>query len=382
MDADLWDFGYNHARNPGNPHELDFLRGFHDLATLTLLRNWLQANSGSSIRLTSVWQDKYGNVIPNPLAPGQKYNYQEIADLAVIVRNAQNSQASTWMWLLQAQVVKNSSSPLPGGTSTAREIYLYETMPEFTWHGKQSLGFKFQLKNDFPGPAANYKHWSFMCFRENAQPLPKQKFIDVRWPGSPSSGLAAASFCDELLELVTHFSVRPVPANVYGAPLAPHREWEKLARQILHKAQLKPQSGHASKVKRQKADVLVCAMLAESYAGTPRWIDARGHNCRAGCGICFPGAQSEEILYSSISTGFVTFQPEFNLSRAMREKWDAAEGASENGNSDKGPGDGGREPPRGNDQGDGQDGGAGAKLTLIVDVAADMGAQPSPQLFR
>lgn len=368
MDADLWDSGYNHARSPGNPHELDFLRGFHDLASLTRLRNWLQANSHANIRLTSVWQDKYGNVVPNPLAPGQKYNYQEVADLAVIVRDAQNIQASAWMWLLQAKVVKNSSSPLPAGNSTNREIYLYESMPDFIWHGKQSLGFKFQLKNDFPGPVGNYKHWSFLCFRENAKPCPSNKFIDVRWPGSLSIGLTVASFCDELLELVTHFSVRPVPANIYGAPLASYPEWEKLAQQILRKAQLEPQFGHASRVKGGQADVLMCAMLAESHAGMPMWIDARGHNCRAGCDICFLGAYSE---YSSISTGFDEYQPEFDLSQVMREKWDAAEGESGDGNGDEGQSDGGGEPPSGGDQRDGEDGGAGAKLTLIVDVAAE-----------
>ena len=99
MVAVLWDSGYNNARSPGTPDELDFLRGFHDLASLTLLRNWLQANSGSNIRLTSVWQDKYGNVVPNPLAPGKQYHYQEVADLAIIVRDAHNSQSSAWMWL-------------------------------------------------------------------------------------------------------------------------------------------------------------------------------------------------------------------------------------------------------------------------------------------
>lgn len=370
MDADIWDSGYNLARSPGNPNELDFLRGFHDLASLTLLRNWLQTNSGSNIRLTSVWQDKYGNVVPNPLAPGQQYRYQEVADLAVIVRDAKNIQASAWMWLLQAKVVNNSSSQLPAGSSTAREIYLYESMPDFTWHGKQSLGFNFQLKNDFTGPVADYKHWSFLCFRESAQPRPKNKFIDVRWPGSPSSGLAVASFCDELLELVTHFSVRPVPATVYGAPLALHPEWEKLAQQILHKAQLKPQFGHVSRIKGKKADVLTSAFLAESYEGMPMWLDVRGHNCKADCDICFPGSCSEEILYSSISTGFDRYQPEFDLSRAMQEKWDVAQGESGDGNGDEGQGDGGSEPPRDDDQRDGEDGGAGTRLTLFVDVAA------------
>jgi len=370
LDADLWDSGYNNARSLGNPVELDFLRGFHNLASLTLLRNWLQANSGSNIRLTSVWQDKYGNVVPNPLAPGQHYNYQEVADLAVIVRDAHNSQASAWMWLLQAKVVSNSSAPLPAGNSTSREIYLYESMPDFTWHGKQSLKYNFQLKNDFKSPSADYKHWSFLCFRDNAMPCPSNKFIDVRWPGSSSGGLSVTSFCDELLELVTHFSVRPVPANVYGAPLEHNPEWEMLAKQILHKAQLKPQFGHASKAKGQKADVLICAMLAERYAGTPIWLDARGNQCKAGCDFCFPGACSDDISYSFISTGFDEYQPNFDLSRDMQEKWDTAEEESRYWKGDKWQGDGGREPPRGGDQRDGEDGGAGAKLTLFVDVAS------------
>ncbi len=44
---------------------------------------------------------------------------------------------------------------------------------------------------------------------------------------------------------------------------------------------------------------------------------------------------------------------------------DLPQGESKNGDSN-----GGREPPRGGDQRDGEDGGAGAKLTLFVDVAS------------
>lgn len=308
--------------------------------------------------------------MPDPLAPGPHYNYQEIADLAVVVRDAHNSWASAWMWLLQAKVVKDSSKSLPVGPSTDREIYLYEVMPKFTWHGKHSLGFKFQLKNDFTGAAADYKHWSFLCFEENAKPPPSKGFIDVRWPGSQSNGLAVSSFSDELLKLVTHFAACPVPMNVYGAPLNPHPEWDKLAQQILHKAKSKPQFGHASRVKGKQADVLICAFAAERHAGITTWVDARGHVCRADCNICFPGVCSEEIFYSSISTGFDEFQPEFDLSLAMHEKWNAVEDKSGDENDDKGRGDGGIEPPNDGDQRDAEDGGAGAKLTLFVDVSA------------
>lgn len=368
MDAILWDFGYKNARSTGNPNELDFLRGFHDLSSLTLLKNWLQENSGSNIRLTSVWQDKYGYVVPDPLAPGQEYNYQEIGDLAVIVRDAYNRPASDWMWLLQAKVVSSSSAPLPAGNSTAREIYLYESMPDFTWHGKQSQGHKFQLKNDFKCPSSDYKHWSFLCFRENAMPSPGNKFIDVRWPGTPSSRLRVTSFCDELLELITHFSVRPAPADVYGAPLEHHPEWEKLAQQIQHKAKLKPQLGHASKVKWQKGDVLI-SLLAEGNASTQYWFDALGNFCSAGCNICFPGACSNDISHSFISTNFDGHQPNLGLPQDMQDKWDAAEEESRYRKSDEWQSDRGKEPPRGGDHRDGEDGGAGAKLTLVVDVA-------------
>lgn len=369
MDAQLWDSGYDNARIPGNPHELDFLRGFHSLTFLTNLRNWLQVNSGFKIQLTSVWQDKFGNVVPNPLAPGQQYKYQEVADLAVIVRDAVNSKASARMWLLQAKVVGNSSSLLPAGDSTAREIYLYESMPNFSWHGQESLGFHFQLKNDFIGSVANYKHWSFLCFRENTQSPPANKFVDVRWPGSVSSGLAVSSFCDELLELVTHSFVQPVPANVYGAPLAPHPEWEKLAQQILHKAAQKPQSGHASMIKGQKANVLMCAMLAESHIGRPMWIDSQGHFCRAGCTTCFNVSGPEDIPYAFLSTGFNGYRPKFNLSLNLQEKWEV-EVDPLTANNGRSGGGGGHKPPMGGGQGEGEDGGAGAKLTLFVDVAA------------
>lgn len=370
MDADIWDSGYNHARISGYPDELDFLRGFHNLGSLNRLRNWLQTYSGSNVRLTSVWQDKYGNVVPSPLAPGPQYKYQEVADLAIIVRDAQNRHTSAWMWLLQAKVTSNSRGRLPPGNSTDREIYLYESMPPFTWHGKQSLRFTFQLQKDFRGPVEHYKHWSFLCFRENAQPIPADKFIDVRWPGSLLLPVVpVASFCDELLKLVTHFSVGSAQVTTYGAPLAPHPEWEKLAQQILYQAHLKPQFGHASRVKGQQADVLMCAMLAESRAGMLMWTDAEGRNCDAACDICFPGISSEGILYSSISTGFDQYDPEFDLSQAMQEKWDTAGSKSRDENREKGNDDGGSEPPGGGDQGDGVDGGSGAKLTLFVDVA-------------
>ena len=278
------------------------------------------------------------------------------------------------MWLLQAKVVSNSSNPLPADESTEREIYLYESMPDFKWHGQQSLGFNFQLKKDFKGPAANFKHWSFLCFRKNTQSPPNNKFIDVRWPGSPSNGLAVASFCDELLELVTHFAVHPVPANVYGALLAPHPEWDKLAQQILHKAQLKPQSGHASKVKGQKADVLMCAMLAERSIGIPIWIDSQGQMCREGCTICFSGYGPEDVPYSAISTGFKSYHPRFNLSQNMRKNW-GVEFEPRTVNDRESRDDGGSKPPSGDGQGGGEDGGAGAKMTLFVDVAAVEGRE-------
>ena len=365
MDARLWDFGLKNARSLGNPQELDFLRGLHDLASLSALRDWLHKNSGIDVRITSIWQDKYGNVVPNPLAPGQHYKYQELADLAVVVRDAGNSNDSDWMWLLQAKVVNDSRGTLPAGSSTAREIYLYESMPDFTWHGKQSLHCTYSLKNDFKGPSGKYKHWSFLCFKENAAPFPSNKFINVRWPGSSSNNLTVTSFCSELLKLVTHFRARPLTNAVYGAPLAGHPEWNKLYQQILHKTSLKPQIGHASKKKGGKASVLVCAMLAEHNPRTTMWVDSSGKYCQSGCKICFPDVLEEDIFYSLVSTGFAMHQPNFNKSQAMQENWVSSEDALENTKND-----GGRKPPTDGDQRDGEEGGAGVMLTLFVDVAS------------
>lgn len=373
IDALIWDSGYLHGRTPGSPDELDFLRGFHNPKTLADLRQWLQTNSGTNICLSSVWQDKYGNVVPNPVAPGQKYRYQEIADLAVIVRDAQNSQISSWMWLLQAKVVSNSLGRLPSGDSTDREIYLYESMPDFSWYGKHSLGFNFQLRKDFPGTVADYKHWSFLCFREKAQPCPSDKFIDVRWPGSSSNAIAVSSFCEELLNLVSHFSVRPIPANVYGAPLENRPNWEKLAEQILHKARAHPLFGHASNVKGQKEKVHMFAMMQAGYPWWGEvWVDAaQGHICSAGCPKCFPSGRLEDMQYSFVSTGFDRNQPRLDMALAMQEKSDLIEGRWERGYDDKESGDGRREPPGDSDQGDEDGGGAGARLILFVDVASE-----------
>lgn len=365
MDAKLWDFGFKNARSLGNPQELDFLRGLHDLANLSALRDWLQTNSGIDVRITSIWQDKYGNVVPNPLAPGQQYKYQELADLAVIVRDAGNSNESDWMWLLQAKVVDDSFGKLPAGPSTAREIYLYESMPDFTWHGKQSLRQTYSLKNDFKGSSEKYKHWSFLCFKESTAHTSSNKFINVRWPGSPSKNLTVTSFCSELLKLVTHFRVRPLTNDVYGAPLAEHTEWNKLYQQILHKNSLKPQSGHASKIKGGKASVLICAMLAEDKPRTTMWVNSSGEHCQSGCNICFPNVLAEDIIYSLVSTGFAMHQPNFIKSQAIQENWVPSEDEIENRKND-----GGRKPPMGGDQRDGEEGGAGVMLTLFVDVAS------------
>ena len=106
-------------------------------------------------------------------------------------------------------------------------------------------------------------------------------------------------------------------------------------------------------------------MLAERYVGQPIWLDALGNYCKAGCAFCFPGANSkDDMLYSFLSTGFDGYQPDFDLSQDMQEKWDIAEEELRYKE-----GDNGREPPSDGDQRDGEDGGAGAKLTLFVDVA-------------
>lgn len=112
-------------------------------------------------------------------------------------------------------------------------------------------------------------------------------------------------------------------------------------------------------------------MLAESEPRWLTWIDGRGRSCHAECDICFPETRPEDIPYSSISTWFDRYQPGFDLSRATQKQLDAAEGKSGDGIGDERQGNGGNEPPSGDDQRDREDGGAGAKLTLFVDVAAE-----------
>ncbi len=65
VDFEIWSSGINkfntnkYSKSSSIPHELDYLRGFHDSNTLEKIRLFLQSNLQScSIRVMSVWLDK------------------------------------------------------------------------------------------------------------------------------------------------------------------------------------------------------------------------------------------------------------------------------------------------------------------------------------
>ena len=93
LDFEIWKAGiysfnnipYFKSQNPP-PHELDYLRGFHNIQTLRLMQRFLnQKLLDSSIRLTSIWLDKSPWVYP--YEPGFSSTRRELADLAIVVRS-------------------------------------------------------------------------------------------------------------------------------------------------------------------------------------------------------------------------------------------------------------------------------------------------------
>ena len=380
MDAQLWQSGAASPKLAGSAIELDFLRGIHNPISLKALQMWLQSHTNNHIRLTSVWLDKYGNVVPASFPAGLTYNYQELADLAIFVRDAKDPFVDEWMWLLQGKVTQSKLAKLPASVSTPREIHLFESMPVFKWHGNHSLGHNFNLRSDFAGPMVDYKHWSFLCFEADTQAACYPQFISARWPGTLSIATQETSFSDELAEIVRHFSIANPPHSLYGAPLGLRNpNWDDLATQILYRAAAHPRFGHASNIRKKQSDVLISALYAESY-GT--WAAVNG-GARArpisddAYFWHYPHQMTNFTKHMerfgvsafAISTGFLRKDLAFvNTTEKMIQRLEEKLRASDHGDrGERGGGTGGTGKPNGAGDNEGDEGG-GAKLTLFVDV--------------
>ena len=211
MDLWIWSRGLDqwitdpYSSRAKVPHELDYLRGIHNSQTLYVLSTWLSRKVGLDVRLRTMWQDKH--VYVRPTGGGRR----ELADIAVIAQRLKAGNViSRAMWLLQAKVAETPTSRFRG-SSSKREIELFEGVP-----GAQTPGFDllerkggksiaFFPAGAFGGPA----HWSFLTLHRDPK-VPAYEVLRDRWPGSHAVAPSHRSFCGSLVDVVNGGRGMPV----------------------------------------------------------------------------------------------------------------------------------------------------------------------------
>lgn len=224
VDFQIWNNGVERFNDPARqysrrsrqPHELDYLRGFHDSATLAAIKARIAAVTGQTVNVTSFWLDKTAYVFPT--TPGVSTKRRELGDLAVVIRDYARRDHS--MWILQAKRGHSAAGLLAASGSTLKEIELFEKAPQFqleSW-SKAKTNLAFNLEPEFGAPAnsANFRHWSFLMFRENptapaaAGPSPTQ----WRWSGSSLSPQTGS-----FMKGITEMLLSPMDPDHKGAKL-------------------------------------------------------------------------------------------------------------------------------------------------------------------
>lgn len=226
VDFEIWNNGVErfndparkYSRHTGQPHELDYLRGFHDPGTLAAIKARIAAVTGQTVNVTSFWLDKTAYV--SPTTPGVSTKKRELADLAIVLRDY--ARRDHVMWILQAKKGDNAATRLATGGSTSKEIELFEKAPQFELEplSKAKTNLAFNLEPEFGPPAnsVNFRHWSFLMFRETpttpaaSGPSPAQ----WRWNGSgqnPQTG--------SFMKGITEMLLSPMDPDHKGAKLLP-----------------------------------------------------------------------------------------------------------------------------------------------------------------
>lgn len=197
-----------YSKHSRKPHELDYLRGFHDPATLDFIKAHLTAITGKPVNVTSFWVDKTAYVFPT--TPGVSNQKRELANLAVVLHD--HSQGHHAMWILQAKKSDKAAGCIPAGGSTKREIELFERAPQFELERlpKAKTKLAFDLAPEFGSPTnlANFRHWSFLMFRETptTPPTGLASPVQWRWNGSgfnPQTGSFMKGITEMLLPPIT-----------------------------------------------------------------------------------------------------------------------------------------------------------------------------------
>lgn len=248
VDFALWKAGVERFKNPkmrhmtGSvmPHELDYLKGLHGIDSLTILRNFLVAELGtSSIQLTSIWLDKEALVVP--YSGSLELETRELGDLAVVIRKQSATDQFISMWVLQAKKLNKTLGSLKTDDSTKKEIELLEGCPIFEFIRHDGTRVSFDLKKDFGLKPATYRHWSFLIMKADPKLYKAlSNPMQWRWPGTKLAPLASGSFTDAILQQAKGMNFG---AKVDGKNELP--EWRRLWLELQSFGAEKSISGHS-----------------------------------------------------------------------------------------------------------------------------------------
>lgn len=384
VDFEIWNNGVERFNDPAHqyskhslqPHELDYLRGFHHPATLDVIQARLAAVTRKHVKVTSFWLDKTAYVFPS--TPGVSTPRRELADLAVILHDY--SQNHHVMWILQAKKSDDAADPLPSGSSTQKEIELFEKSPQFELEqlpkGKTKLAFDLEPEFGSPANSASFRHWSFLMFRQTpsaphaAAPSP----VQWRWNGSdlhPQTG----SFMKGITEMLHP----PSRSDHKGAKLLKngHNGWKALHDALMTHLPATTILGHARGPMR----------ISTFYRGSPLiwWISSHhrqlSNYINRGVANWLPA-----LKFDMITTGFSQNEKLQGWKKRVSDNdfWREAEKSitqsidrainSENsddesqGHADADFVGGGMRPPENNADGEDGDGANPARATLIIEI--------------
>jgi hypothetical protein len=270
MDHWLWGQGYNlwitspTCRESRYPHELDFLRGFHNRHALGHLASWLKLRTNKPVRLQCVWEDKNAYVQIEARAGQPAPPVRELADLAVIVQRVDTTgELQRFMWLLQAKVCLSPDARLKG-KSSAREIELLESLPKFALldRDRRTPVSRIFDPSKFGTPISRF--WSFLTFHRDPDCPHEGPFgpypVTQRWPGSNINSTQNESLCHALADMVLRPGVR------FGGRVLDRKtnrirkdEWSDLFYDLMHHADKWPSLGHARSPSNLEGSVLTSA---------------------------------------------------------------------------------------------------------------------------
>ncbi len=406
VDFEIWNNGVERFNDPARryskrsvkPHELDYLRGFHDPATLAAIKARIAAVTGQLVNVTSFWLDKTAYV--HPTTPGVSTDRRELADLAVVLRDF--ARRDHVMWILQAKKGDNPAGTLDTKYSTLKEIALFEKAPQFELEllSKAKPMPAFDLEPEFgpPSNSANFRHWSFLMFRETptapaaSGPSPAQ----WRWDGSgpiPKTG--------SFMQGITEMLLPRMSPNHKGEKLLPRVPdgWNDLHDALMNHVPAAVVLGHAEQPMRISAFVPAAQMHWQIGS---RGLDDRHDlryilyaRARNGVAYFWPPAFKFDMICTGPGDGKEL--QEWKMDMSESPFWQGVEQAigqsiqhaidtemSDDDGQRDGDGDsagGGRLPPGDGTGGEDGNGAHPARATLVIDIGTPPGPQ-RPVMFR